>query len=90
MVYRYEADNYLNIQFKQSKYGPDLPEDEDDFFDWYVEMIDFKSFYIVVEFYYPELVSQTNNHRDQVRVTVKNVESFYSSNNKTATTPFDS
>ena len=52
-------------------------------------MINEKSFYIVVQFSHPELVSQTNNGRDKVQVIVKHAQSFYSSNGKTATTPFD-
>ena len=56
LVHRYEADKYFIVKFRESKYGPDLPEDEA-FFDWYVELNDYKSFFIIVEFYFPELVS---------------------------------
>ena len=56
---RREADKHFLVEFKQALYSPDLPDSGDDefIFDWDIEMIDFKSFYIVVAFSHPELVS---------------------------------
>ena len=87
-----EADKHFLVKFRPSVSSPDLPNGDDSklAFDWIVEMIDTQSFYIMMKFSRPDLMSRTNSDRDGVLVTVKNVGQFYSQNGKTATTPLES
>jgi len=54
---------------------------------WHVELIDDKSFYILVDFSHPALVSQKNNDLDRLQVKILHIEAFVNEDEKQATAP---
>lgn len=89
LVDKEQARKLISLAYRPSASSVDLQEFEQKevSLDWYIEIIDDKSIYVVLDFSDAALVSQKNNDLDRLEFEMLHIDAFVNAEGKMASTP---